>query len=181
MAWNSLSLSSPYITTLESSLAYSPPIMAAKHLNLPPVPSLAGNVGNMSATRRRRFKKLPNLGRHATFCQHKKYPDTRILRRKSPTNCRYRSTYRYCSTYPQGWKNTVDKLNKSKLSRHVNVLTLVLPLVRWWCCCCCLFLWQWTTVSLITVVAVAAVAARRQQQRWQGQQWTMIGGNSGRQ
>jgi hypothetical protein len=30
--------------------------------------------------------------------------------------------------------NTVDKLNKSKSSGHVNVLRLVLLLVRWWCC-----------------------------------------------
>jgi streptolysin S family bacteriocin protoxin len=36
--------------------------------------------------------------------------------------------------------NTVDKLNKSKLSGLVNVFTLVLPLVCWWCCCCCLSL-----------------------------------------
>ncbi len=41
MARNSLSLSSPYLTTPESSLAYSPPTMAAKRLNLPPVPSAA--------------------------------------------------------------------------------------------------------------------------------------------
>jgi hypothetical protein len=43
--------------------------------------------------------------------------------------------------------NTVDKLNKSRLTGLVNIFTLVLPLVRWWWCCCCLFLWQWTTVS----------------------------------
>jgi hypothetical protein len=80
---------------------------------------LAGNVGDMLVKRWRCVKKLPNLGQHATFCQHKKYPDTRILRQKSPTNCRYCSTYRYCNTYPQGWKNTEDKLNKSKLSEHM--------------------------------------------------------------
>jgi hypothetical protein len=84
---------------------------------------LAGNVGNMSATCRQRVKKSLNLVRHATFCRHKKYPDIRILCWKSPTNFRYCSMYRYCSTYPQGWKNTVDKLNKSKSSGHVNVLT----------------------------------------------------------
>jgi hypothetical protein len=39
MAQNSISLSSPHLTSPESSLAYSPPTMAAKHLNLPPVPS----------------------------------------------------------------------------------------------------------------------------------------------
>jgi hypothetical protein len=39
MVQNSLSLFSPYLTTPESSLAYSPPTMAAKRLNLPPVPS----------------------------------------------------------------------------------------------------------------------------------------------
>jgi hypothetical protein len=61
--------------------------------------------------------------------------------------------------------NTVDKLNKSKLSGLVNVFTLMLPLVRWWCCCCCLFLWQRTAASLTMVVAVEAVAARRQRQR----------------
>ncbi len=133
------------------------------------------------ATCRQRVKKLPNLGRHATFCRHKKYPDTRILRQKSPTNCRYCSTYRYCSKYPQGWKNTVNKLNKSKSSGHVNVLTLVLPLARWWWCCCCLFLQQWTTVSFIMVVAVAVVVARRQRQRWRGRQWTTISGESSRQ
>ncbi len=60
------------------------------------------NVGNMWATRRRRVKKLPNLGRHACWCRRKKYPDTKILRQKLPTNCRFCSTYRYCSTYPQG-------------------------------------------------------------------------------
>jgi hypothetical protein len=38
--------------------------------------------------------------------------------------------------------NTVDKLNKSKLSGLVNVFILVLPLVLWWWCCCCLFLRQ---------------------------------------
>ncbi len=135
------------------------------------------HVGNMSAT----CQKVAKLGRHACLCRHKKYLDTRILNRKSPINCRYCSTYRFCSTYPQGWKNTVDKLNKSKLSRHVNLLTLVLSLVRCWFCCRCLFLWQWTTVSLITVVVVAAVAAQRQQQLWRGRQWTMIGGKNGRQ
>ncbi len=61
--------------------------------------------------------------------------------------------------------NTVDKLNKSMLSGLVNIITLVLPLVRWWCCCYCLFLRQWRTASLTTVVAVEAVAARRQRQR----------------
>ncbi len=133
----------------------------------------------MSATCRQGVKKLPNLGRHACWCQHKKYRDTRILRWKSPTNRRYCTMYRYCSTYPQGWKSTVDKLNNSKSSGHVNVLTLVLPLLHWWCCCCCLFLWQWMTVSSITVVVVAAVAARQQRQRWRGQRWTTIGNESG--
>ncbi len=65
---------------------------------------LAGNVGNMSATYRGHVEKLPNLGQHACWCQHKKYVDTRILHQKSPTNCRYCSTYRYCSTHPKGWK-----------------------------------------------------------------------------
>ncbi len=97
------------------------------------VGSLAGSVGDMLATRRQHVIKLPNSGQHANFCQHKKYPDTRILRRKSPTNCRYCSRYRYCSTKPQGWKNTVFELNKSNSSGHVKVLTLVLSLVRWWC------------------------------------------------
>ncbi len=77
--------------------------------------------------------------------------------------------------------NTVDKLNKSKSSEHVNGLRLVLPLVRWWCCCCCLFLWQWTTVSSTMVVAVTVVVAQRQQQRQQGRWWTMIGGKSSQQ
>ena len=54
--------------------------------------------------------------------------------------------------------NTVDKLNKVKLSGLVNVLTMVLQLVRCWWCCCCLFLHQCTMVSWTTVVAVAAVA-----------------------
>ena len=36
--------------------------------------------------------------------------------------------------------NTVDKLNMSKSSGHVNILRLMLPLVLWWCCCCILFL-----------------------------------------
>ncbi len=63
------------------------------------VKSLAGNVGNMSATCRQHVKKSPNLGWHACRCQHKKYPDTRILRRKSPTKCRYCSTYRYCNPH----------------------------------------------------------------------------------
>jgi hypothetical protein len=53
----------------------------------------------MSVTRRQRVKKLPNLGWHACRCWHKKYPDTRILCRKSPTNCRYCSTYRYCNPH----------------------------------------------------------------------------------
>jgi hypothetical protein len=140
---------------------------------------LAGNVGNMSATRRQRVKMSPNLGRHVCWCQHKNHPDTRILHQKSPTYCRYCSMYRYCSTYPQGWKNTVDKLNKSKLFGHVNILTLVLLLIRWWCCCCCLFLWQWMMVSSITVVAVVVVAARRQRWGRQGRRWTRIGGKSG--
>ena len=40
MVRNSLSLSSPHLTTPESSLAsYSPPTMASECLNLPPVPS----------------------------------------------------------------------------------------------------------------------------------------------
>jgi hypothetical protein len=77
--------------------------------------------------------------------------------------------------------NTVDKLNKSKLSGLVNVFTLVLLLVHWWCCCCCLFLWQWTMVSLTAVVTVEAVVVRRQRQRWRWWQWTTIGGESGRQ
>ncbi len=77
--------------------------------------------------------------------------------------------------------NTVDKLNKSKLSGHVNVLRLVLPSIHWWCCCCCLFLWQWMMVSSNMVVAVAAVVAQRQQQRQRGWQWTTIGGKSGQQ
>jgi hypothetical protein len=76
--------------------------------------------------------------------------------------------------------NTVDKLKKSKLSGHVNVLRLVLPLVHWWCCYCCLFLWQQTMVSLTMVVAVAAVAVQRQWQQLWGL-WTTIGGKSGQQ
>jgi hypothetical protein len=60
---------------------------------------------------------------------------------------------------PWGGNTVVSKLNKSKLSGHVNVLMHVLLSVRWWCCCCCLFLLQWMMLSLITVVAAAAAAA----------------------
>ncbi len=37
-------------------------------------------------------------------------------------------------------KDTVDKLNKSKLTGNVNVFKMVLPLVSWWwwSCCFCL-------------------------------------------
>jgi hypothetical protein len=37
-------------------------------------------------------------------------------------------------------KDTVDKLNKSKLTGNVNVNKMVLPLVScwWWSCCFCL-------------------------------------------
>jgi hypothetical protein len=57
--------------------------------------------------------------------------------------------------------NTVDKLNKSKLSGLVNNFTMVLQLLGWWCCCCCLFLCQWKTVrwSTVPVAAVVALAA----------------------
>jgi hypothetical protein len=77
--------------------------------------------------------------------------------------------------------NTVGKLNQSKLSQHVNVLRLVLPLVHWWYCCCCFFLWQWTMVSSTTVVAVTAVAAWPQRQWHWGRWWTTIGSESGQQ
>jgi len=51
-------------------------------------------------------------------------------------------------------------LNKSKLSELVNILTMVLPLVRWWWWCCCLFLHQWMMVRWSTMpVAAVAVAA----------------------
>ncbi len=142
--------------------------------------NLAGNGGNMSTTCRQRVEMSTILGRHACWCRHKNYPNARMLCRGSPTivDAGIR-TYAVVHT-PRGG-NTVDKLNKSKLSGHVNFLTLVLPLVCWWCCCCCLSLWQWTTVSFTMVVAVPAVAAWQQQQRWWGQWWTTIGGKSGQQ
>jgi len=68
-------------------------------------------------------------------------------------------------------KDTVDKLNKSKLMGNVNVNKMVLPLVScWWCSLfvpalstnkSLRFLRQCMTVSSTTVVVVAIVAARR--------------------
>jgi hypothetical protein len=59
--------------------------------------------------------------------------------------------------------NTVDKLNKSKLSGLVNVFTVVLLLVPCWWWFYCLFLNQWMMVRWLTTplaaVAVGAVAA----------------------
>ncbi len=56
--------------------------------------------------------------------------------------------------------NTVDKLNKSKLSGLENVFTMVLPLVHWWWWWwCCLFLRKFKTVGQSTMQVVAAVAA----------------------
>jgi hypothetical protein len=62
--------------------------------------------------------------------------------------------------------NTVNKLNKSKSSGHVNILTLVLPLVPWWIAS---FFWQWTMMSLTMVVVVAVVVAWWQWQWWRWQ------------
>ncbi len=127
--------------------------------NILPVPysSLAGNVSNMLATHRQRVKVLPILDWHACWCQDKKYPDAIICvgyhRQIVDTVVRADTV-----VHTARGANTVDKLNKYKLSGHVNVLSLVLPLVHWWCCCCCLFLQKWTTVSSTMVVAVAVAA-----------------------
>jgi hypothetical protein len=57
------------------------------------VDCLAGNVGNMSATRRQRVKMLPILGQHACRCQHKNDPDTKILCQGLPTLPTYSVSY----------------------------------------------------------------------------------------
>ena len=64
-----------------------------------------------------------------------------------------------CTQPTSHTSNTVDKLNKSKLSGLVNIYTMVQQLVFWWWCCCCLFLRKSTTVSSTKVVAAAAVVA----------------------
>ncbi len=68
-------------------------------INCPVHCGLAGNVGDMSATFWGRVEMSPILGCHACWCQHKNHPNRRILHRKSPTNCRYCMTYRYCNLH----------------------------------------------------------------------------------
>ena len=60
-------------------------------------------------------------------------------------------------------KDTVDKLNKSKLIGNINVNKMVLLLVSCWWCFLCLFLWQLTTMSSTPAVAeaVATVEAEK--------------------
>jgi hypothetical protein len=85
-----------------------------------------------------------------------------------------------CTRPTSHTSNTVDKLNKFKLSGLVNVFTMVRQLVCWWWWCCCLFVHQCTMVSSTMVVAVAVVAARWQRQLRRWRRWTTIGGESGR-
>jgi hypothetical protein len=65
MAQNSISPSSPHLTTPESSLAYSPPIMAVKHLNLPGIPKSTTSVKCKACNRPRKARRVTGMESNA--------------------------------------------------------------------------------------------------------------------